>query len=399
MNKTCAQDQALTDCPDAQGVMQPRVKRARGQSHVGAKLAAFSLAAISLLALTASPAAAATNGVVDVAAGNTLKVRSTPSSSGTQVGTLADGQAITLTCFTTGQSITGTFGTTTRWDKLSTGGYVSQAFVSVSGTLPDCNVTPPPATTGNALVDVAAGNTLTIRSTAAASGSAVGTFADNQRITVSCQTPGSSVSGTFGTTSAWYKVSNGYVSAAYVKADATPAACTTTTPPATGSSKAQTMLNYGVAQMAKPNAYAGSGAGEYNKGAISTVGQYFQGAGQSQYYLPAGKAGWDCSGFMYRMYQQVGISVPSSSSSIASSFPTVSKTLASLKPGDMLVYGGHHVVMYIGTYNGVPSIIEATPPTVNGTLITNGSQPTIGIKAASGYISNANYKAVRPAGI
>lgn len=375
-------------------------KPSSARPPLAARLVAVALAAIAILALAVSPAAAAATGVVDVAAGNTLTVRSTPSTSGTQIGTLADGQSISLSCYTTGTSVTGTFGTTNRWDKLTSGGYVSQAYVSVTGTLADCNA---PAPTGNALVDVAAGNTLTIRSTASTSGAAVGTYADNQRITVSCKTTGTSVTGTFGTTTTWYKVSAGYVSAAYVKADATPANCTTTTPPPS-STKAQTAINYGLAEMAKNNGYTGCNGGTYRMGGIAPAGGLnFNGSScnQQNYYLPAGYAGWDCSGLMYKMYQAAGITIPTSSSTIASGVPTVNvggdatKNLSLMKPGDMLVYGGHHVVMYIGTYNGTASVIEAT----NISRQSNGYSKAIQVRSVSSLLTNANYKVVRPTGI
>ncbi len=368
-------------------------------SRLGVRLASVAIAALVFLGVMAVPAMAA-NGTVDVAAGNTLSIRSTPSSSGTKLGSLADGAAVSLSCYTTGESVTGTFGTTNKWDKLTSGGYVSQAYVSVSGTLPSCTT----STTGNAVVDVAAGNTLTIRSTASTSGSSVGSYADNQRITVSCKTTGTTVSGTFGTTATWYKVSNGYVSAAYVKADATPGNCTTTTTPPSATSKVQTIINYGLAAMAKPNGYTGCWGDQYRMGKVASVGTWFgigNTCGQNTYYLPAGHAGWDCSGLMVKMYAAAGITVPGSSSSIASGVPTVSvggnsnKNLGLMKPGDMLVKSGSHVVMYIGNYNGVPSVIEATPISRQ----SNGYSDAIRVRSVSSLLTNADYKVVRPAGL
>jgi Peptidase family M23/Bacterial SH3 domain len=67
-------------------------------------------------------------GTVNTSGGD-LNVRSGPSTSYSIVRTVSDGQQITITCQVKGQSITGTYGTTTLWDKLSGGGYISDAYV------------------------------------------------------------------------------------------------------------------------------------------------------------------------------------------------------------------------------------------------------------------------------
>jgi uncharacterized protein YraI len=63
-------------------------------------------------------------------AGGLLNVRSGPSSSYDAWRTLADGASVTLLCQTHGESVTGTYGTTTLWDFLSIGGMVSDAYVN-----------------------------------------------------------------------------------------------------------------------------------------------------------------------------------------------------------------------------------------------------------------------------
>ena len=61
--------------------------------------------------------------------GVALNVRSGPSTSWDSWRTVADGSTVTLLCQTTGQSVTGTYGTTTMWDFLSNGGMVSDSYV------------------------------------------------------------------------------------------------------------------------------------------------------------------------------------------------------------------------------------------------------------------------------
>lgn len=60
------------------------------------------------------------------------------------------------------------------------------------------------------------GISLNVRSSPSTSASIVGTVADGQKVTISCQKLGSSVTGTYGTTKLWSYIGNGYISDAYV---------------------------------------------------------------------------------------------------------------------------------------------------------------------------------------
>ena len=62
-------------------------------------------------------------------AGAPLTVRAGASTSTAAVGSVADGATVTITCQKHGQTITGTYGTTSLWDKIG-GGYVADAYVS-----------------------------------------------------------------------------------------------------------------------------------------------------------------------------------------------------------------------------------------------------------------------------
>lgn len=67
-------------------------------------------------------------GTVDTA-GPDLTVRAKPSTSAEKVGSVGDGEKVTITCQIHGSSVTGTYGTTTLWDFIGNG-YVSDAYVS-----------------------------------------------------------------------------------------------------------------------------------------------------------------------------------------------------------------------------------------------------------------------------
>jgi hypothetical protein len=61
-----------------------------------------------------------------------------------------------------------------------------------------------------------AGADLTVRAKPDTSSASVGNVADGAKVTISCQINGTTVSGTYGTTSLWDFIGNGYVSDAYV---------------------------------------------------------------------------------------------------------------------------------------------------------------------------------------
>jgi hypothetical protein len=67
-------------------------------------------------------------GTVETSGAN-LKVRKSPSTNAEQVGTVADGAVVTITCQKVGTSVTGTFGTSKLWDFIGNG-YIADAYVS-----------------------------------------------------------------------------------------------------------------------------------------------------------------------------------------------------------------------------------------------------------------------------
>jgi uncharacterized protein YraI len=97
--------------------------------HRPLQLAALSSSiVVTLIAVTAGTADAAT-GTVNTA-GSPLTVRASPGTSYDAWSTVADGASITISCQTPGPSVTGTYGTSTIWDMLSNGGFVSDAYVN-----------------------------------------------------------------------------------------------------------------------------------------------------------------------------------------------------------------------------------------------------------------------------
>ncbi|MBA3498791.1 MAG: M23 family metallopeptidase [Deltaproteobacteria bacterium] len=61
--------------------------------------------------------------------GAALTIRADASMASAAVGTVADAATVTITCQKNGESVTGTYGTTTLWNKIGTG-FVPDAYVS-----------------------------------------------------------------------------------------------------------------------------------------------------------------------------------------------------------------------------------------------------------------------------
>ncbi len=80
-------------------------------------------------------------GKVDVADGYTLTVRRGPRLGAPKVRELKDGATVKIVCQTTGEQVTGTFGTSTLWNKLARGGFVSDTYIytgSDGRVAPEC---------------------------------------------------------------------------------------------------------------------------------------------------------------------------------------------------------------------------------------------------------------------
>ncbi|MEU8210302.1 peptidoglycan DD-metalloendopeptidase family protein [Micromonospora sp. NPDC049044] len=68
------------------------------------------------------------NATVDTS-GTPLTVRSGPGTGYASVGTVADGTRVTIACQTSGTTVTGTFGTSSIWDRIGSGRFIADAYV------------------------------------------------------------------------------------------------------------------------------------------------------------------------------------------------------------------------------------------------------------------------------
>jgi flagellum-specific peptidoglycan hydrolase FlgJ len=80
--------------------------------------------------------------------GGPLNVRSGPSAGTSVMGQVSPGGAVSMSCAVSGDYVSGTVRSTSQWDRLTSGNYVSHAYVQTSATLPTCAGAPVSGGTG-----------------------------------------------------------------------------------------------------------------------------------------------------------------------------------------------------------------------------------------------------------
>lgn len=106
----------------------------------GGRFAAYWLSGVTLVMATAlpvAPAIAATTVTIN-SPSLPLNIRGGPARWYPRIGTLQDGVAVRPVCHVRGQLILGAERHTDRWDRLPSGGYISDAYVRRGAALPAC---------------------------------------------------------------------------------------------------------------------------------------------------------------------------------------------------------------------------------------------------------------------
>jgi hypothetical protein len=69
-----------------------------------------------------------------------LNIRTAPNTSATSMGYVANYARVPVECYTTGTTVTGTYRTTNRWNRLASGQFISHAYVATvtGGAVPAC---------------------------------------------------------------------------------------------------------------------------------------------------------------------------------------------------------------------------------------------------------------------
>ncbi|HKD96004.1 MAG TPA: sporangiospore maturation cell wall hydrolase GsmA [Micromonosporaceae bacterium] len=173
-------------------------------------------AAVLPMAFQAAGAASTLAARVNTAGGQVYE-RSGPSPQATALRLHADGAGIAVVCQVYGVQISGYVRDSPNWDRLSTGGYVSDAYVSWGATRPEvpwCGVSTHAAVRASVRTS---GGSLIVRSSASTSGRALRTLRNGTALNVACRVWGQTVTGAVRTSAAWAWLGPGqYVSEAYV---------------------------------------------------------------------------------------------------------------------------------------------------------------------------------------
>ncbi|WP_143162705.1 SH3 domain-containing protein, partial [Couchioplanes caeruleus] len=204
------------------------------------------LAPLLLIALGAGPAvvpeAANAAGVsATVKVGNTLRVRSAPSLTAKVVGTVKNNQRVSVICAITGQKVRGSVRTTTAWDRLSTGRYLSHAYVKTSRSIPRCATKPArvaprktkPATDKKYVVGTVRSldGAVHLRASATTSAARRDSVVNGTKLNLVCRVAGTRVAGTVRTTNQWNRTAAGtYISHAYMYSGPLPVCAASRTP-------------------------------------------------------------------------------------------------------------------------------------------------------------------------
>ncbi len=114
----------------------------RRPSSVLLRTAVIAAAVAGALVLPAIAHAAAPVAAHARTGGTPLNLRNGPSANYRSPSSVPDGSRLSLACQLPGQLVAGNVRTTDRWDKLTNGLYVSDAYVSRVGGVPACPVTP-----------------------------------------------------------------------------------------------------------------------------------------------------------------------------------------------------------------------------------------------------------------
>ncbi len=201
---------------------------------------------------------------------------------------------------------------------------------------------------------------LTVRSAPSTSAGALRSLKKGAKVTISCQTRGSKVNGTYGSSTWWDKiVGGGYVSDAYIYTGSdgrVAPLCKGSTGGGGGtqtSGSVQSVINAAKSQMGKGYLYSWGGGGKNGPsyGFTSPSG-----------YDDAKRYGYDCSGLTeYAFWKGAHKSIGGYSGAQVGSGKHYS--FSQRKPGDLIFWGGSlgsttHVAIYLGNNK----IIESAPP-------------------------------------
>ncbi|MFG1780427.1 peptidoglycan DD-metalloendopeptidase family protein [Micromonospora sp. NPDC049051] len=120
----------MIDCPPPAGQSEVSSLRRTTQTLIAVLVSCLTVA------LAAVPAHAAAQVRVYVPSGLPLNIRNAPALSGAVIGSIPNGNTVTITCHVRGDSVQGFAGVTNIWNKLSGGGWVTDGFLETGSNGP-----------------------------------------------------------------------------------------------------------------------------------------------------------------------------------------------------------------------------------------------------------------------
>jgi beta-mannanase/uncharacterized protein YraI len=183
------------------------------------------VAAIGVGTVVAPAPARAAGVAATILVNGTLAVRSGPSNAFAIVGSLRDQARVRIDCAVAGRLTKGSVRTTTTWDRLTGGGYVSHGYVLTSGTLPRCApaltapVRPPETGATTVVVGTVTSNDgpVDLHSGPATTSDALGAAANGSTVSLVCGVVGQLVTGSVRSSTQWNRLADGrYIPHAYV---------------------------------------------------------------------------------------------------------------------------------------------------------------------------------------
>lgn len=207
-------------------------------------------------------------------------------------------------------------------------------------------------------VHTKSGSPLTIRSGPTTAAKAVGSLKSGTKVTIICQISGQTVTGKYGRTAIWDKISNGYISDAYVYtgSDSRVApTCGTSKPAPKPSSNVAKVIAAAKSQTGKGYSYSWGGGG---KGGPS-YGICCSPSG----YNDTHRYGYDCSGLMqYVFWHALHKDIGGSTYYQYRTSKGYKVAKSKVQAGDMIFYGHGSTTTHVALYIGGGKMIEAAPP-------------------------------------
>jgi cell wall-associated NlpC family hydrolase len=214
-------------------------------------------------------------------------------------------------------------------------------------------------------VHTKSGAPLTIRSAATSTAKAVGSVRSGAKITIICQTTGQTVSGKYGRSAIWDKISKGYISDAYVytgsdKRVAPTCAKPKPTPKPKPKPKPTPKPSTNVAKViAAAKSQTGKGL-TYSWGGGGKAGPSYGICCSPSGYNDKHRYGYDCSGLMqfvfwHALHKDIG-------GSTYYQYKGHKVAKSKVAPGDMIFYGHGSSTTHVALYIGGGKMIEAAPP-------------------------------------